>query len=565
VVPVYIAAQNAAIILRRPSGPGDDQTIITLESFEVCPPAAFVTHTEGKLRITYPSVGRLSIPIDLHVRKSLSQFLSFYALNSRPDAQVKNSNRTQNTQDPPSPKYITELLTGIVRAMSEKPDTMLAQTVYVSKRIDDHVLCERNSEAPWRRSPLWLIIRVALQTTLCEWNVEECASFKAFMLYALSSILHAALQLNQPDHLLFVMNAKLARRFCKMPDGSRDGCFAMDGVATVNKMVADELEKRWKAIQKQTTRQLKWSVPTKEEILDGARIDLLVTVPYLKGVRRRDVFQPPTGTIKKFVVPGGEQYATRHNADLISLPNLTNLPSSPLETTICLYDFEQWVARQNGFSSVDMLELTGALNHYTHSALSHYNGNPERLSVAFLTMIELWIGIDKKVIEWEPHLKNYTPEIPSDVLEPLLLPRRDQMQRLSRAEIYLQKRHKAARIQSTIFYDTTDSDSFANWFVKQSQSLQATLQDIKDEARRDEGEKLAEMTKLNDRYRELRQEIDAAVCTGHYVETRWRSWWAHPYCQKCNNEKELKRLLSVAILPLRLILTYCPRLQVDQL
>jgi hypothetical protein len=105
------------------------------------------------------------------------------------DAQAEKNIRTQNTQDPPSPKYITELLTGIVRAMSEKPDTMLAQTVYVSKRIDDHVLCERNSGAPWRRSPMWLIIRVALQTTLREWNVEERASYKlsCFSPFPLSS------------------------------------------------------------------------------------------------------------------------------------------------------------------------------------------------------------------------------------------------------------------------------------------------------------------------------------------------------------------------------------------
>ena len=97
-------------------------------------------------------------------------------------------------------------------------------------------------------------------------------------------------------------------------------------------------------------------------------------------------------------------------------------------------------------------------------------------------MIELWIAIDEKVIEWEPYLKNYTPEIPSGVLEPLLLPRRDQMERLSRAEVYLQKRHKAARGQSAIFYNTADSSSFANWFVNQSQSLQATIQEIKEEA-----------------------------------------------------------------------------------
>ena len=554
-VPIYVAAQNAAIILRRPS---DDQTIITLESFEVYPPTAVVTHTEGKLRIVYPSVGRLSIPIDHHVRKSLSQFVGFYALNHRPDAQVENSIRTQSTQDPPSPKYITELLTGIARAMSEKPDTALAQTVYISKRIDDHVLNEGNSEAPWRRSPLWLIIRVALQTTLCEWNVEECAGFKAFMLYALSSILHTALQLNQPDHLLFVMNAKLARRFCKMSNGSRDDCFAMDSVATINKMVADELEKRWRAIQKQTTRQLNWSVPTDVEIIDGARIDLLATVPYLEEVKHRHASQSPIGSIKKSVVPGGNQYTRRYNADLVSLPNLTNLPVSPLETTIRLYDFEQWVARQNGFSRIDILELTCALKNYTHSALSHYNGDPERLSVAFLTMIELWAGIDKKAIKWEPYLKNYTPEIPSDVLEPLLLPRRDQMQRLSRAEVYLQERHKAARIQSTIFYDTTDPDSFANWFVNQSPTLQATLQEIKEEARRDEERKLAEMAEINDRYRDLRRKIDAAVCTRD-VQTpcKWKT--EHANCDKCNSEKELESLRSAAILSLRLIRTNCPR------
>ena len=554
VVPVYVAAQNAAIILRRPSS---DQTVITLESFEVHPPPGIVTHTEGKLCVVYPSVGRLSMPINRQARKSVSQFISLYAINPRMDAQVEKNIRTQNTQDPPSPKYITELLTGIMRAMSKKPDAMLAQTVYVSKRVDDHVLCERGSEAPWRRSPLWLIIRVALQTTLREWNVEECASYKAFMLYALSIILHTALQRNQPDHLLFVMNAKLARRYCKMPDVSSHGCFAMDSAATVNRMVADELEKRWKAIQMQTTRQVNWSAPTTKEIIDGAHIDLHATVPYLKEVKRRDAFQSPTGSIKAFVVPGGDQYAARCNSDLISPPDLTNLPSPPLERTIRLYDFEQWVAQQHDFSTIDMHELTGALNRYTDATLSHYKGNPERLSVAFLTMVELWIGIDKKAIEWRSHLENYTPEIPSDVLEPLLLLRRDQMQRLSRAEIYLEKRHKAARGHSAIFYDTTDSGSFANWFFNQSPSLQVTLQEIKEDARRNEEEKLAEMIKINDRYRELRRKIDAASCTDHHVLTRWG--WRRQYCNRCNDQEQLDSLLFVAMSSLRLILTNCPR------
>ena len=562
VVPIYIAAQNAAIILRRPI---NDQTIITIESFEVYPPAEVVTRTEGKLRITYPSVGRFSMPIDRHARESLSQFSSFYALNPMPDAQAEKNVRTQNTQDPPSPKYITELLTGIVRAMSEKPDTTLSQTVYVSKRIDDHVLCERNSEAPWRRSPMWLIIRVALQTTLREWNVEECASYKAFMLYALSIILHTAHQLKQPDHLLFVMNAKLARRFCKMPDGSRGGCFAMDRAATINKVIADELDKRWKTIQRRTTRKVKWPVPTKQETIYGAHIDLLADVPYFEEIKSRDALSSPPTFVKEFVVPGGDQYAKRYNTDLVSPPDLTNLPSAPLERTIRLYDFEKWVSRQRDFSGVGMLELTGSLNHYIHAALPHYKGNPERLSVAFLTVVELWVGIDEKVIEWEPYLKNYTPEIPSDVLKALLLPRRDQMQRLSRVEKYLEERHKTARDQSAIFYNTADSASFANWFVNQSLLLQGTLQEIKVEARRDEEAKLAEMTRLNDRYRDLRRQIDAATCTFHQFQTRWGWRTEHPYCGKCINEKELNRLWFVVMLSPGQLLTNHLCNQLDQL
>jgi hypothetical protein len=126
--------------------------------------------------------------------------------------------------------------------MSTNPEATMAQTVYISKRIDDHVFCERNLEVPWRRNTMWLIIRVALQTTLREWKVEERASYKVFTLYAVSSILDTALQRKQPDHLLFVRNIKLARRFCKMPDGSRDVYFAMYSAATVNKIVAGELE-----------------------------------------------------------------------------------------------------------------------------------------------------------------------------------------------------------------------------------------------------------------------------------------------------------------------------------
>ncbi|KAG1837186.1 hypothetical protein DFJ58DRAFT_846617 [Suillus subalutaceus] len=68
-----------------------------------------------------------------------------------------------------TPRYITELLTGILRGLGS-----IADVPRIRKRIGDDVLWN-NTKLPWRRSPLWLVIRVALQTTLeaqCSWTSD---------------------------------------------------------------------------------------------------------------------------------------------------------------------------------------------------------------------------------------------------------------------------------------------------------------------------------------------------------------------------------------------------------
>jgi len=85
--------------------------------------------------------------------------------------------------------------------------------------------------------------------------------------------------------------------------------------------------------------------------------------------------------------------------------------------------------------------------------------------------------------------------------------------------------------------------------------MEVTLQEMRKKARKDEEEKLAEMAQINDRYKDLRRRIDAAVCTRRRVQTRWM----HPYCNKCNNEQVLRSLSSVAILSFRMLFIDCPR------
>ena len=459
-----------------------------------------------------------------------------------------------STEDPPSPRYITELLTGIIRGMSPNPDQTFQQTTFITKRINDHALCDKDAHAPWRRSPIWLILRITLQTTLHDLNVDERFSYKSFMVYLISSILGTALHSKQPDHILFVMNAKLARRAWKLSHTNviRDGLFTMDTAFDINAIVSDELEQRWKRIQRETTRKIDWEVPTEQELLVAARTDPSRTVPYLKKAKKLNAgMQTPVGTIE-WIVPGGKDYAERPLFGSVigaeTPPSLSTMSRGQLERTIQLYDFECWVAdklRAFDLPQVDMIKLNDTLNNYIDISLTHYKGNPERLSVAFLTILELWMFIDRKVIEWMPTLKQYSPEIPVTILEPLLLPYRGQMERHAQVEIYLERRQREGGCKSAIFYDTKDHESFVSWFVDKSASLQNTLQTMEREAMQQTHQKEVEMEEMNTKYRALMQEMNDASCTMTQVAIDDKMVTVHPACPKCSKKSEMGRMKYV--------------------
>ena len=520
------------------------------------PPHKTVTHTEGKLRITYPSVGRISAPATSAVYQSLAEFIAYYAQNVMADAKSQTAAKRESTEDPPSPRYITELLTGILRGMSPNPEHTFHETTFITKRINDHALFNKEADTPWRRSPIWLILRVALQTTLHDLNVDERFSYKSFMVYTLSSILSAALDFQQPDHLLFVMNAKLAHRVWKLSHTSatRDGLFAMDAAFSINALVSDELERRWKQIQSQTSRKIDWEAPQGQELIEAACMKLSKSIPYLNKVKRSiATVQSHVGS-KAWVVPGSKDYATRAGESPSGLiaqnipPTLEKLSPAPLEGAIQLYDFELWVAHKSqaiDLPQVDMIQLNKALNDYIDASLTHYKGNPERLSVAFLTILELWVFIDRMVIDWMPKLKEYSPEIPVKVLEPLLLPYRSQLERLAQVESYLGHRQHEGNGKSAIFYDTKDRESFASWFADQSASLQATLHQMELEADQKTRQKEVEMEAMNTKYSALKQEIDAAACTKRLVVKKDKMVTEHFACMKCLKKKELNGMRYV--------------------
>ncbi|KAI6041746.1 hypothetical protein EDC04DRAFT_2565264, partial [Pisolithus marmoratus] len=147
VVAYLIRAQNAAIVFRR----GAEET--TAESFEVSPTVEAVMGSCGRLVCSYPGPA-IAVPNvvfdDAVFRVELAHFLCEMdkdILDAAPTTHKAGSTVSEE-RDTVHPRYITELLTGILRAVGRP-----AEVQRINKRIGDDVVW-RDARLPWRRSSL---------------------------------------------------------------------------------------------------------------------------------------------------------------------------------------------------------------------------------------------------------------------------------------------------------------------------------------------------------------------------------------------------------------------------
>jgi hypothetical protein len=196
VLAFLIRAQNTAVVFRKQEG------VTIFESFEVSPKAEDVMTTRGKLKCSYPGPA-IEIPNavfeDNNFLSELANFLVRMNVDIRVLDAARTSRKAQSTvienRDTTHPRYITELLTGILRSVGRPADI-----VRITKRIGDDVVWN-NSELPWRRSSLWLLIRVAIQTSLDQ-STQGHDMYKQFMLFFMCRLANDRITADLPNDLL---------------------------------------------------------------------------------------------------------------------------------------------------------------------------------------------------------------------------------------------------------------------------------------------------------------------------------------------------------------------------
>ncbi|UKZ64306.1 uncharacterized protein TrAtP1_005525 [Trichoderma atroviride] len=195
----HITAQNAGVMLRL------DNDLVIFEMFELCPTNGSVYSTAGRLIRQFPAIA-VGIPIHIYADDGFQDVLiktlvkmSYQAVGEAIPKTKKAKQLHNEERDTVDPKIVTELLYGYLRGMGSE-----AHVSGITKHTREEVLWKQ-SKLPWRRSAVWLLIRVSLQLTLDRTAVGSGELYKSFIVFFLSRVLTAATDKKMDSEILMTI------------------------------------------------------------------------------------------------------------------------------------------------------------------------------------------------------------------------------------------------------------------------------------------------------------------------------------------------------------------------
>ncbi|KAL5325012.1 hypothetical protein ACEPPN_006134 [Leptodophora sp. 'Broadleaf-Isolate-01'] len=527
---LHVVEQNAALLVRRHIHDGVDTVIF--EAFEASPSSEDVLAAENALLWDFP--GRAAeIPFDEFLKKSFQESLATFLEQASMESlkrfearSVKAKVSVIEARDTTDPALITQMLMPLLEAVGSS-----VKVPRLRKRVRDDVNIQ-NAEFPWRRLPLWLILRVAIQRQLCLalGNEPGRACYKFLICTVLAQFLEDCAGQLAPE-LTVMLRAKLCRRLAKLEmDKSRVYSAGaaynhfFDSIGPLLKGIIEkatvQVESAWAHFKSTIARPIPALPPRADE--QALHLSLPNSEKYLYNLlalptsQRRDVASlhlPPSGD-------GTVEQVTKFTDRYFSLARLERgiekeRALSPELVADCAVLCEQLAK-----SIVNMFTVVG----------DAYDSNPEQMSIFILNLFDLWVQMDRRAIRACPLLHEYAPVFKPELLDVLHLPMLSSMQRLQDIQSYLQSRCRTCRFAHKTIFSEPDENCFAVRCVAQSARLRRLQERIEKASRKSRGNKESEWNQACREYDSLSLEITSGVCvcTTNYDGSRNVSG-----CTKC--------------------------------
>jgi hypothetical protein len=400
------------------------------------------------------------------------------------------------------------------------------------KSFEKHTRDEVNFEKgrlPWRRSPMWFVLKVALQTILYRAfpDSEGRTEYKNLMLFLVAEIGSSAIASKVPDSsdVLIIIRAKAARRVYKLQDKAFD--FVLEKVTDVDAEIAACLHKQFCRIRAADSKEISQKF---DSIKDS---DLETSFKHSgDNLRNALVHTPSTGPAKSFKVKHKKRKQTLTNG-------LFKLDDGEI---VSLVDMETWVDtklqnwhNETPASDKTCRELAELIEKYSDYATKQYSDVPELMSLMLLVILELWVSLDKMCISICSFLADLSPELPKDLLQVLLLPRRSEMERAQAVEEYIATRRQHSKSSVSIF-DGLVPHNFAIRFYHTYSVCQKRRANIVKYAEHEREDRHELQKSLSQKHENL---LHRASALSHETENDEFDEEIHlPYCQKCRLERE---------------------------
>lgn len=405
----------------------------------------------------------------------------------------------------------------------------------IQKHSREEVLWE-NAKLPWHRSPLWLLVRVTMQLLFHRSDSADGSigvqGYKLFILHLLATVLDKALSQGTPLDLAHCMSAKISRRMLKLE--SDDGHPGISFVKAVLEKTRVYMSQKWLAVQDRNAKNLNLARLSRLNFGKDVTLSLPELDAHLALMSTRECaadLSEFTPTPNLMVFPASDlPYVDLSDASDYKTYNLSSL--------------EDWVSRhlstwlaKNRTSSNTCLNLESLMQQYYQAALSADQDNPERRSIAFLTLLEMWIALDESALAQLPMLEDYDPGIPLEHLQLLILPKQEQMIRLQRVERYIQQRRDQSTHGSagSVFQDFGTQECLSVRYFDRSEHHQHIKTRIEADASEERKRKRQEFVDKRRRYGELIEKYNTRSCEWQYVTNfKGRTHSVHSYsCEKC--------------------------------
>ena len=507
VLPILIKAQNAVLILRK----GNESVVC--ECFEASPSSAAVMASDGALTRRFPAHA-VSVPLEVFEDQKFQSELAdnlcrldVEQVEEMIPKRQKAGRGMVQIRDSPNPHLVTEMLMAILASLGTPVNVQQIQ-----KRTRDDALLETRTLLPWRRSSLWLALRVTIQSSLVRMlpHAEATVEYKNFMIFLLAEIASEASTAALPGDVCHVIVAKIARRASKLGSYMQD--FVRDRALRVCGALDTEQKRKWKIICDE----------------DGNRSTTVDRLDFecdtaLSLDNSKDHINAILGNDKDMVqdqLPFEPKYQPWLQFNL-GLPSLDVPPSAREETINVLAEFERWISchlhtwTQQHLVKPHQNHCTALANlakAYRDVALPVYQKAPEQMSSMLLIVAELWHSLDQLAVALLPLLKDFSPSISPDFFYPLLLPKGAQMQRLWEVELHIRAREFQAKHGNPSIFSDPVERCFAVQLFASSTGPKKLKKRIENDASRRRTRKETEWKDSNDRYNRLKEEAKSISC-----------------------------------------------------